>query len=86
MAFAKGGRSAFYGSAVDARPLGTIEAFQAFGNVVPQARNAWLNRLGAVNREALCGILERVPPERMSETCRQFTLELLLTNQQRLLE
>jgi len=44
------------------------------------------HRLGAVNRDALCGILERVPPERMSETCRQFTLELLLANQQRLLE
>ena len=84
--FAKGGRSAFYGSSADVRPLGTIEAFQAFGNVAPRARDAWLNRLGAVNREALCGILERVPPERMSETCRQFTLELLLTNQQRLLE
>jgi hypothetical protein len=85
-AFAKGGRSAFYGSSADVRPLGTIEAFQAFGKVAPRARDAWLNRLRAVNREALCGILERVPSERMSETCRQFTLELLLTNQQRLLE
>ncbi len=86
VAFAKAGRSAFYGSAADTRPLGTIEAFEAFGDVVPQAKNAWLSRLGAVNREALCGILERVPAERMSETCRQFTLELLLTNQQQLLE
>jgi hypothetical protein len=85
-AFCRGGRSAFYGSTADARPLGTTEAFEAFGRVVPQARHAWLSRLGAVNRNALCGILERVPPERMSETCRQFTLELLLANQQRLME
>ena len=86
VAFVKGARSAFYGSTADARPLGTLEAFQAFGHVVPQAKNVWLDRLGAVNRDALCGILEKVPPERMSETCRQFTLEVLLTNQQRLLE
>ncbi|MCX7426245.1 MAG: phosphatidylinositol kinase [Planctomycetia bacterium] len=86
LAFAKAGRSAFYRSAADARPLGTMEAFQAFGQVVPRANRGWLERLATVNRDALCGILERVPPERMSETCRRFTLELLLTNQQRLLE
>ncbi len=86
VAFAKAGRSAFYGSPADTRPLRTLEAFQAFGHVAAKATKLWLNRLGAVNRDALCGILDRVPSKRMSETCRQFTLELLLTNQRRLLE
>ena len=30
--------------------------------------------------------LERVPAERMTETCKRFTMKLLLTNRQRLLE
>ncbi len=85
-AFAQRGRSAFYGSAADPRPLELRDAFLAFSDRVPQAKGAWLQRLGAVNREAIWGILERVPTERMSETCKRFTMELLLTNQQRLLE
>jgi len=85
-AFAKAGRSAFYAEAVDSRPLGTLDAFHAFGAAVPEAKNRWLGRLGGVNREAVYGILKRVPSERMSPTCRDFTLELLLTNQRRLLE
>jgi len=42
--------------------------------------------LQAVNRDTIGAILERVPLARMSETCKRFTLELLLTNQRRLLE
>ncbi|NLE40071.1 MAG: phosphatidylinositol kinase [Pirellulaceae bacterium] len=85
-AFAKAARSAFYGSTADTRPLGTLEAFRSFGREAPGAAKTWLDRLGAVKPEAIYGILEGVPPERMSETCRRFTLELLKTNQQRLLE
>ncbi len=85
-AFARRGRSAFYGSADDARPLELREAFLMFAQRVPGAASAWLEQLRAVNREAAWGILERVPAERMSETCKRFTMELLLTNQQRMLE
>ncbi len=84
-AFAERGRSAFYGSVTEKRPLGMREAFHAFADRVPSAQSAWLERLGQVNRDAMWDILERVPAERMSETCKQFTLELLLTNQGRLL-
>ena len=59
------------------------DAFLAFGGF--HARDAWLERLRTVNRDAVWGILERVPVERMSKICQQFTLELL-TNQKRLLE
>jgi hypothetical protein len=85
-AFAERGRSAFYGSPADSRPLELREAFRAFAQKVPDAAQAWLNRLGSVNRDEVWGILERVPAERMTETCKRFTMELLLTNQQRLLE
>ncbi len=85
-AFAQRGRSAFYGSAADPRPLGLREAFLAFAERVPGAAAAWREQLRGVNREAVSGILERVPAERMTEICKRFTMELLLTNQQRVLE
>jgi hypothetical protein len=85
-AFASRGRSAFYGSAADSRPLELHEAFRAFAQHVPDAARSWLARLQAVNQDSVWAILDRIPRERMSETCKQFTLELLTTNQQRLME
>jgi hypothetical protein len=85
-AFAEKGRSAFYISAADSRPLELREAFRAFAERVPGTAQTWLARLESVNRDDLWGILERVPENRMSETCKRFTMELLLTNQRRLLE
>lgn len=84
-AFAGRGRSAFYGSLEDTRPLELREAFRAFAQNTNAAR-VWLDRLRAVNQNEISSILERVPAERMSEICKRFTLELLLTNQRRLLE
>jgi hypothetical protein len=85
-AFAERGRSALYRTATDNRPLGTLEAFVAFSASAPVARRIWLERLMAVNRDAVWSIVDRVPIERMSETCKRFTLELLSTNRQRLLQ
>ncbi|MEX0711218.1 MAG: hypothetical protein WD278_02640 [Pirellulales bacterium] len=85
-AFAAKGRSAFYASPADQRPLELREAFRSFACQVPNAARPWLDRLRAVERDEICGILERVPASRMSEACKRFTLELLLTNQRRLLE
>jgi hypothetical protein len=45
----------------------------------------WERKEGCVQSE-IWDILERVPSERMSDICKQFTIELLLTNQRRLLE
>lgn len=84
-AFAERGRSAFYGSPSDSRPLELDRAFWAFAEQARSAAPAWLDRLDAVTRDDMWGILERVPAGRMSETCRRFTVELLLTNQRRLL-
>lgn len=85
-AFASRGRSAFYKSAADPRPLELREAFLAFAELAPDSAKAWADRLRSVNMEAVWAILERVPEQRMSETCKRFTMELLLTNQRRLLE
>lgn len=85
-AFAARGRSAFYASAADSRPLELREAFRSFAQGIPGAAAAWLGRLQAVNQEQIGSILRRVPAGRMSETCKRFTMEILLTNQRRLLE
>jgi HipA-like C-terminal domain len=85
-AFANRGRSAFYGSRVDERPLALGEAFRSFSERVPIAAQAWLARLREVNRDAVWGILQNVPSKRMSDTCKRFTMELLSANHQRLLE
>jgi hypothetical protein len=85
-AFAPKGRSAFYGNPTDQKTLELREAFRAFAGQVPIAAQAWLDRLQGVSREAISGILGRVPASRMSETCKRFTLQLLVVNQRRLLE
>ncbi len=84
-AFAERARSAFFAAVTNPRPLGTLEAFVALAQRVPAASAVWLERMGQVNRDVLQAILDRIPVERMSDTCRRFTLELLLFNQQRLL-
>lgn len=85
-AFAERARSAFYTTSDADRALSTLDAFEAFATYSPQAREIWLNRLGAVNRDEVWAILERVPTERMSDICKRFTLELLCVNQERLLK
>jgi hypothetical protein len=84
--FAGRGRSAFYRAAADQRPLELREAFQAFADRVPMAAQAWLARLQSVNRDALSSIIDRAPSQRMSDICKRFTTDLLMTNQRRLLE
>jgi hypothetical protein len=74
-AFARRGRSAFYGSSTDKKALELVEAFRAFAVRVPAAGQSWLARLRNVRRHAMQGILERVPTARMSDTAKQFTLD-----------
>jgi len=79
-------RSAFYRQADDTRALGTHEAFQRFAAIVPEATKYWLKQLAAVDIASVQTILDNVPSQRMSNIAKDFTLQLLLVNQQRLLE
>jgi hypothetical protein len=63
----------------------TLAAWQAFSQRLPAAGRIWLERLRAVRFEAIEAILARIPPQRMSQISRDFTRELLLENQRRLL-
>ncbi|TWT77105.1 hypothetical protein Pla123a_25350 [Posidoniimonas polymericola] len=85
-AFARRARSAFYANETDKKALSTLDAFLAFGILSPKASNAWLERVLAVGTNELSAILDRVPSSRISDVGREFTLALLLENQQRLRE
>lgn len=85
-AFARRAESAFYPAEATAKPLGTLEAFLAFGEYAIFAKGAWLKRLLDVNEEQVWSILEQVPPQRMSPVCKEFTHKLLIENQKRLLD
>ena len=85
-AFASRGRSSFYRSITDQRLLVLSDAFRALKARVSTGADAWLDRLATVSRDDVWGILEKVPGHRMTDICREFTMELLMTNQQRLLE
>jgi hypothetical protein len=84
-AFVRRARSAFYADPGQAKSMTTVAAWRAFEQLVPGAARIWLDRLHAVSRPLLETIVNHVPPSRMSSVCREFTLEMLLENQNRLL-
>ncbi len=84
--FAKRAISAFYGTPQDKKTLGTVEAFEMFAKAAPAAAQAWLNAIGRVTKAEMEAIIQEVPPGRMSPVARNFTLELMAINQQRLLD
>lgn len=84
--FATKARSAFYFGAGSPKPLTTLEAWNAFSSLAPSAAKTWLECLRRLENKLFEEILGQIPPARMSETTRSFTLRLLLTNKERLLE
>jgi hypothetical protein len=82
--FASRARSAFYASARDTRTMGTLEAFERFAQAAPAAAKIWVETIQGVTREEIEAIIQGVPPNRMSDVARRFTLELIMANQERL--
>lgn len=83
-AYAAKARSAIYMERGDEKSLLTIEAFQKFAELNELAATAWLDRLSGVDRSGIKAIIDEVPPKCMSRIAKQFTLELLIENQNRL--
>ncbi len=85
--FARRTRSALYADAAARKPLSTLDAWRAFSARIPADADRWRARLLAeAEPEAVTAILDRIPPDRMSSICRQFTVDLLMENRRRLLE
>lgn len=80
-------RSALYLDATSTRQLTPVEAFQAFGAMVPSAARAWSDLLRQVRPNRLAGIVDDVPDTTMSPTAKRFArqfLEVTHTNLTRL--
>ena len=78
-------RSAFYVDATATKSLTTLEAWQAFSQKSPEASAVWLDRLRSVGEHAVARILAEIPPSRLSNVGREFTMRLLAENRRRLL-
>ena len=83
--FVRKARSAFFADTDADRPMSTAQAWRAFADRTSDAAQAWLDRLRGIDAQSIEHLLAEVPPHRMSQVCRDFTKELLLENQRRLL-
>lgn len=83
--FAAKARSAFFEDLTASRPMTTYAAWRAFAARSPGAAAVWQARLAAIDGPTVQMVLDRVPPARMSASCRQFTMALLAENRRRIL-
>jgi len=84
-AFAKRAKSGFYSSIEDSRTLRSHDCFAKWRNIDEAAADFWLERLSRLQVEQFSDLIDRVPETRMTPSAKEFTLELLLTNQRLLL-
>jgi hypothetical protein len=84
-AFAKRAKSGFYGSTDDSRTLRSHDCFAKWREIDKAAADYWIERLGRLEVEQFSDLIDRVPEARMTSSAKEFTLELLQTNQQLLL-
>jgi hypothetical protein len=85
-AYAARARSALYRAPTDSKPLSTIDAFYDAAKLRPAAGAFWLEKLSAADCASAKVIFDEVPADIMSDTARQFALEILRVNRARLLE
>lgn len=83
--FARRAKSALYADATATRPLTTLDAWRAFAARSPDAGSVWLARLAEINDDTIRAVVDEVPPHRMSQVCREFTVAVLAENRRRLL-
>jgi hypothetical protein len=78
-------RSALYRTVNDKKALLNLEVFQIAALRYPRAAQAWLQKLAQIAPNDITDLLLRVPKTRLSPLARQFTDQILLQNQVRLL-
>lgn len=84
--FARHAKSAVQARGGETTCLTTVAAFRAWSRLAPVGAEYWVARLREVTDEAADNILSAVPPDRMTDLCRTFTLQLLRENRRRLLD
>lgn len=84
-AFANRAKSGFYGEISDSRTLRSHDCFAKWREIDEAAGDFWLDCLSRVQTQQFAELIEQVPEARMTPSAKEFTLELLLTNQRLLL-
>ncbi|HZG42418.1 MAG TPA: hypothetical protein VEY93_05610 [Longimicrobium sp.] len=77
--------SALYLDVNERKPLRTFDAFRHASALRPEAAEAWLARLRAVDETVLVDLLAHVPQERCSAVAKEFATRMVLHNRARLL-
>jgi hypothetical protein len=85
-AFSRRAKSAIYSDPNAPKSLTTLAAYSEFARAAPDAAEIWRQRLAAVEAGSVRQILDEVPPPRMTRIAKEFTMELLLANQRRILD
>lgn len=84
--YVRRGRSAFYGTNADTKPLHPAVAFRRGAQERPDAARVWLARLEALGEDALENVIARVPASAISEPARVFAHRVLCLSRRLLLE
>jgi len=85
-AFARKARSGFYANPAESKSMTTFAVWEDFSKRAPLAAKAWLQRLDEIKDKEAGEVMSSVPPDRMTDLCRTFTLKVLEENRRRLLE
>lgn len=85
-AYAKRARSRFFNSEGNSQRAFTIDAFARACRHSENARDRWLQKLADFDDNVFLAILQRVPPERISNVAIEFARRMLLANKRLLLE
>ena len=83
-AYCQKARSAFYGSAADSRPLGTLEVFRRAALAFKKSASFWVTALDGIPDEDVVKLMERIPHHRISPDSRRFATAMLAVNRNRL--
>ena len=84
--YIKRARSAIFETNRSKKPMLTLELFQKAIAYEPEIGQIWLDQLRQITENSCQDLFDRLPPSEASILARQFALELLICNRQRLLE
>jgi len=79
------GRSRIFASEYDDKPLRPLQVFESVRVKLPDAAEAWINRLATIDLTRFQCIISQVPPEVMSQPMRDFSLCLIDLNRKALI-
>lgn len=66
--------------------LKLLEAFRLYGLMEKEAARAWLDKLALLDRNEVRVLIDKVPPQLMSEIAKDFTYQLIICNKTNLLD